>query len=254
MDLAADIGEGFGAYRMGDDARLLRTLTSANVACGFHAGDPRTMAASVALCQQENVAIGAHPSFPDLAGFGRRAMELSRDEVRTDVLYQVGALDAFARAAGTRVTHVSPHGRLGSLVATEPTYAAGVADAVEQYGGLTLLTLPGVLVEEGRRRGLPVRVLGLVDRNVEDDGSLVSRRDPEALLHEADAIVDRAMQLAQDQSVTSRGGHRVDMPCDALLLHGDNTASVEAAERVRSALEAAGFTLASYAATDTVPA
>lgn len=250
IDLAADVGESFGAYRMGDDERLLRTLTSANIACGFHAGDPRTMAASVTSCLASDVAIGAHPSFPDLVGFGRRAMDLTREEVRTDVLYQIGALDGIARAAGTRVTHVSPHGRLGSLVATDATYAGGVADAVEEYGDLALLSVPGELVDEARRRGLAVRVLGLVDRAFEDDGSLVSRRDPTAVFHEPEAIVERALLMALEQVVISRSGRKLTMPCDSLLLHGDNSASIDAAERVRAALEAEGVRVVSYARTD----
>src|SRR5690349_13990859 len=120
---------------MGDDDRILRTLTSANIACGFHAGDPQTLERSVRTSVERAVTIGAHPSFPDLVGFGRRAMEVSRDELRTDVLYQIGALEAFARTAGVAVSHISPHGRLGSLVSTDRSYARGVADAVEEYGG-----------------------------------------------------------------------------------------------------------------------
>ena len=247
IDLVADIGESFGAHRMGDDDRILRSLTSANIACGFHAGDPRTMEAAVESCKRYGVAIGAHPSFPDLVGFGRRAMELSRDEVRTDVLYQIGALQAIAAARGTRVTHVSPHGRLGSLVATEETYAAGVADAVEQLGGeLTILTMAGRLADTARERGLSVTVYGLVDRNVEDDGTLVSRRDPEALVHDPDLLVERAVSMALDGVVLSRTGVKVEVDVESLLLHGDNLASIEAAERVRAALAAAGVTIAPF--------
>lgn len=247
IDLVADVGEGFGSYRLGDDAQILRSLTSANVACGFHSGDPRTMAASVQACLDHGVAIGAHPSFPDLVGFGRRAMDLSREEVRTDVLYQIGALAAFARAAGTSVTHVSPHGRLGSLVSTDRRYALGVADAVEQYDpGLAVLTIAGELEREARARGLRVVVLGLVDRAVEDDGSLVSRREPDAVVHDPDQIVERALTMVLDGYVLSRQGARVDVACDSLLMHGDNAASIRAAERVRAALEQAGVTVAPY--------
>ena len=247
VDLVADIGESFGAHRMGDDDRILRSLTSANIACGFHAGDPRTMEAAVESCGRYGVAIGAHPSFPDLVGFGRRAMELSRDEVRTDVLYQIGALQAIARAHGTRVTHLSPHGRLGSLVATEETYAGGVADAVEQLGGeLTILTMAGRLADTARERGLSVTVYGLVDRNVEDDGTQVSRRDPEALVHDPDLLVERAVSMVLDGVVLSRSGVKVAVDVESLLLHGDNLASIEAAERVRAALVAAGVTIAPF--------
>lgn len=245
IDLVADIGESFGPYRMGDDERLLRTVTTANVACGFHAGDPLTMDASVKACVQQGVAIGAHPSFPDLAGFGRRAMNLTRDELRNDVLYQIGALEGFARAHGTVLTHLSPHGMLGNLVMSDTKYAAGVADAVEAYDPqLTIYTLQGVLVEEARRRGLPVVVMGAIDRAHEDDGSLVSRREPAAVLHDIDQIIDRALSMVMDGFITSRHGNKVEIDCQSLLLHGDNLASIEAAERVRSALERECVTLA----------
>lgn len=247
IDLVADIGESFGAHRLGDDERILRVLSSANVACGFHAGDPRTMAAAVASCRAAGVSIGAHPGFPDPVGFGRRAMELSRDEVRTDVLYQVGALDGFARAAGTSVRHVCPHGRLGTLVSTDRPYALGVADAVEQYDAdLAVYTLPGELEHEARARGLPVAVIGLIDRAFNDDGSVVSRREAGAVLHDEEVIVERALSMALDGSVRSRTGRRIDMVCDTLLMHGDNPASVRAAERVRAALDDSGVTVAPF--------
>ena len=247
VDLVADVGESFGAHRLGDDERILQVLTSANVACGFHAGDPRTMAASVAACVANGVSVGAHPGFPDPVGFGRRAMELSRDEVRTDVMYQIGALEGFARAAGTTVRHVCPHGRLGTLVATDRSYALGVADAVEQYDAeLAVYTLPGELEREARRRGLPVAVIGLVDRAFEDDGSVVSRRESGAVLHDEDAIVERALSMALEGKILSRNGKCLDVTCDTLLMHGDNPASISAAERVRAALEDAGATLAAF--------
>ena len=244
IDLVADIGESFGAYTMGDDSRLLKTLTSANVACGFHAGDPLTMDACVEACVTHGVAIGAHPSFPDLIGFGRRAMSLTRDELRTDVLYQVGALAAFARARGATLTHLSPHGMLGNLVMSDPHYANGVADAVETYGDLTIFTLQGHLVTQARRRGLPVVVLGAIDRAHEDDGSLVSRREPGAVIHDVNEIVDRALSMVLDGSITSRAGNRIEIECQSLLLHGDNVTSIEAAERVKEALEREGISIA----------
>lgn len=251
IDLVADIGEGFGRYELGDDERLLGTLTSANIACGFHAGDPRTMDAAVRLCVERGVRIGAHPSFPDLVGFGRRTMDLTRDDVCTDVLYQVGALEAFARAHGTRVEHLSPHGRLGNLVVTESTYANGVVDAVEAFGGgLVILTQEGLLAAEARRRGVAVGILGMIDRAYEDDGTLVSRREPGAVLHDTAAIIDQALSMVLDGRVTSRHGKRVEIECDSLLLHGDNIASIEAAEAVRAALVSANTTIAPFAATD----
>jgi UPF0271 protein len=251
VDLVADIGESFGSWTMGDDAHILKTLTSANIACGFHAGDPRTMKRSVELCLENGVSIGAHPSFPDLNGFGRRAMQLSLEEIATDVIYQVGALQAFARAAGAEVTHVSPHGRLGTLVGEDPHYAKGVADGIEQLAGggrpLTILTMMGELEREAKARGMHVVVYGLVDRNLEDDGTIVSRRDPEALVHDEDQLVERALSMVLDGSVPSRHGKRVEVTCDSLLLHGDHPSSVRTAQRIRAALEDAGVEIAPFA-------
>lgn len=248
IDLVADIGESFGSWRMGDDDRILRTLTSANIACGFHAGDPQVMERSVRSCVKRGVTIGAHPAFPDLVGFGRRAMEVSHDELRTDVLYQIGALEVFARKEGTAVSHVSPHGRLGSLVSTDRTYARAVADAIEEYdAGLTVLTLAGELEHEARDRGLPVVVMGLIDRAYEDDGTLVSRREPGAVLHDPELIAERALSMVLDGSVRSRNDVRIEVACQSLLMHGDNPASIDAAEHVRAALEREGVIVTPYA-------
>lgn len=248
IDLVADIGESYGSWQMGDDERILDTLSSANIACGFHAGDPLTMERAVRACVARGVVIGAHPSFPDRVGFGRRAMEMSRDELRTDVLYQMGALEVFVRKEGAALHHVSPHGRLGTMVQTNREYANAIADAVEEHGGgLTILTLVGELAAVARERGLRVVVMGLIDRAYEDDGSLVSRREPGAVLHDPDEIAQRALLIAQEGCVYSRNGVRVDVNNESLLMHGDNEASIIAAERVRSALEREGITIQSFA-------
>jgi 5-oxoprolinase (ATP-hydrolysing) subunit A len=245
IDLSADIGESFGSYRMGNDAELLESLTSANVACGFHAGDPRVMQSAVADCVRRGVAVGAHPGFPDLVGFGRRAIETSPEEVRTDVLYQIGALSAFARAAGTSLTHVSPHGRLGNLVVSDERYAGPVADAVQAFDpALVVVTYSGALERMARERGLPVGLLGFPDRGYEDDGTLVSRREPGAVLHEPELIAERAVRMATDGTVVARSGREIEVEIDSLLLHGDNAASVLAARQVRRALEDAGVVVA----------
>lgn len=240
VDLVADVGEGFGSYRMGADEEILPVLTSANVACGFHAGDPRTMDTTVATCVRLGVAIGAHPSFPDLAGFGRRTMDLTYDEIRTDILYQVGALDAFARTRGARLAHVAPHGRLGNLAVTENRYAIGVADAVVQFDpDLLVLTQPGELAREAGARGLRVGLLGLPDRAYEDDGNLVSRTEPGAVLHDPEQIAERAVMMAVDGAVVSRHGRRIEIACDSILLHGDTPGAVQTARAVRVALDRA---------------
>ena len=244
IDLNADIGESFGPHVMGQDELLLPTLTSANVACGFHAGDPRTMARTVALCREAGVAIGAHPGFPDLVGFGRRAIEMSREEVSTDVLYQLGALDAFVRAAGGRLEHVSPHGRLGNLTVTDEAYAGGVLDAVAAFDDqLVVLGQPGVIHELAERRGLRSGRLGFPDRAYESDGALVSRREPDALVHDPALVAERAVAMVSDGAVTSRDGRQVEVVVDAILLHGDSPGAVDAARLVRRALEEAGVTI-----------
>ena len=244
IDLNADIGESFGPHVMGQDELLLPTLTSANVACGFHAGDPRTMERTVRLCREAGVAIGAHPGFPDLVGFGRRAIEMSREEVRADVLYQLGALDAFVRAAGGRLEHVSPHGRLGNLTVTDETYAAGVLDAVEAFDpAVVVLGQPGVVHELARERGLRSGRLGFPDRAYEADGALVSRREPDALVHDPAEVAQRAVAMVTDGTVPSRAGTPVTVEVDAILLHGDSPGAVDAARLVRQALEQAGVTI-----------
>ncbi|HEY5877595.1 MAG TPA: 5-oxoprolinase subunit PxpA [Nakamurella sp.] len=248
VDLVADLGEGFGAYRMGDDDALLDDLTSANVACGFHAGDPRIMDATVAACARRGVAVGAHPSFPDLAGFGRRAMDLTADEVRTDMLYQIGALQAFATAHGTRVEHVAPHGRLGNLVATRADYAEAVADAALALSTgenpLIVLAQDGELATAARDRGLPVGIVGIADRAYRPDGTLVPRSEPGAVLHDELEIADRTVRMVLEGEIISVTGSPVPVECDTVLLHGDNPAAIGLARRIRAELQAAGVHIA----------
>jgi len=244
IDLIADIGEGFGSYQIGDDDRLLDVLTSANVACGFHAGDPRTMEHAVLGCLERGVGIGAHPGFNDRVGFGRRTMDMSVEEIRTDVLYQIGALYAFVTAAGATLVHVAPHGRLGNLTVTDERYATGVLDAIEAFDrSLLVVTQPGILERLARERGLRVGRLGFPDRAYEKDGTLVSRRDADAVLHDPELIAERAVAIATTGVLRSRDGAEVRVECDSLLLHGDNLASVNAVHQVRSSLEKAGISI-----------
>ena len=241
MDLIADVGESFGSLKAGNDEALLDVLTAANIACGFHSGDPRTMKRTVATCVEKDVAIGAHPGFPDLVGFGRRAIDMTREEVRTDVLYQLGALSAFVRAAGETIQHVSPHGRLGNLTVTDETYAAGVLDAVEDFDPkLVVIGQRGLIHELAAERGIATRSLGFPDRTYESDGLLTSRRVPGAVLHDPGEIARRAVAMALEGRIESRTGEPVAVDCGAILLHGDNEASVQAARAVRTALESAG--------------
>ncbi|TSD49872.1 LamB/YcsF family protein [Rhodococcus sp. KBS0724] len=245
VDLVADVGESFGAYRLGDDVALLDVLTSANVACGFHAGDPRVMDSTVAQCAERGIAVGAHPSFPDLVGFGRRTMDLTRDEICSDVLYQVGALHAFAVSHGTRISHVTPHGRLGNLVVTDDRYAHGVLDAVLRYDrDLLIVTQEGRLAELAREAEVRVVLLGLADRAYNADGTLVSRQNPGAVITDPDLVVDRVVRMVRDGSVVAIDGSEIAAPCDSVLLHGDTPGSVELAQRIRRGLDAAGVTVA----------
>jgi UPF0271 protein len=245
IDLIADVGEGFGSWTMGRDEEILPWLTSANVACGFHAGDPLIMERTVGRCLDLGVHIGAHPGFRDLAGFGRRTIDASPDEVRTDVLYQVGALAGFVRAAGGRLCHVTPHGRLGNLVVTDERYARPVLEAVAAFDPrLIVVAQEGVLTRLAAEHGVPSARLGLVDRAYTDDGNLVSRRDPDAVLHDPELIAERAVRMVVDEVAVSVNGVEIPMGCDTVLLHGDNAASIDAARLVRSALQDAGVQVA----------
>ncbi|MFD1213207.1 LamB/YcsF family protein [Arthrobacter sp. GCM10027362] len=245
IDLVADLGEGFGTYTLGNDRDLLEIVSSANIACGFHAGDPDIMDATVAECVRRGVGIGAHPSFPDLRGFGRRTMDLSADEVRTDVLYQLGALSAFAAVHGTRVSHIAPHGRLGNLVATRGDYAAAVADAAAGVDdSLIVVAQEGELAKAARSRGLRVGLVGIADRAYQEDGTLVPRAQPGAVLHDPREIVERTVRMVCEGVISTVSGADIDIAADTVLLHGDNPGAVELARLIRSELTAAGVRIA----------
>jgi UPF0271 protein len=244
VDLVADLGEGFGAYSMGDDAALLEIVSSANIACGFHAGDPDIMFRTVAECVRRGVGIGAHPSFPDLRGFGRRTMELTADEVRNDVLYQVGALSAFATYHGAEVSHLAPHGRLGNLVATRSDYASAVADAAARLGGLTLLAQDGELADAAGARDLPVGIVGIADRAYLDDGTLVPRSHPGAVIHDPRIIVERTVRMVCEGLIETVSGTDLPISVDTILLHGDTEGAVELARFIRTELAAARVEIA----------
>lgn len=245
IDLVADLGEGFGDWTMGDDDALLEIVTSANIACGFHAGDPRIMDRTVARCVRRGVRVGAHPSFPDLVGFGRRTMDLTADEVRTDVLYQLGALSAFASYHGTHLSHVAPHGRLGNLVAVRSDYAEAVVDAMAHVDPtLRVLAQDGCLADSARSAGITVGVVGIADRAYEDDGSLVPRSLPGAVIRDADVIAERTVRMVKDGEIESRNGVPIAVDVDTILLHGDTPSAVDLARRIRSELEATGISIA----------
>ena len=243
VDLNADLGESFGAWRMGDDAGVMPWITSANVACGFHAGDPVTMRRTVALCVHHRVALGAHPSLPDLQGFGRREMKTSPDEVYALTLYQIGALQAFAHAAGTRLQHVKPHGALYNMAARERALADALAHAVADFDrGLTLVGLAGsALVEAGLALDLAVSREGFCDRRYRADGSLTPRSEPHAVLANRAEAVAQAVAIATRQHAVTADGAAVHVEADTLCVHGDRPDAALLAQDLRQALQEAGI-------------
>lgn len=245
IDLSADLGESFGDYTMGDDDAILGLLTSANVACGFHAGDPRVLDRTVRACVERGVAIGAHPGFHDRVGFGRRPITMSTHEVATDTLYQLGALAAFAHRYGQSLQHVTPHGSLGNLCVSDPAYATGVLDAVEAFDPtLPVVTQAGALADLARERGIPVAITAMADRAYNADGSLVSRRLPGAVIHDPAIIVARVLRMVIEGTVEALDGTVVELGCQTVLLHGDNPGALDIAQRIREELLARDVELA----------
>jgi UPF0271 protein len=245
IDLNSDLGEGFGAYALGDDKAVLASVTSANVACGFHAGDPRVLRRTVALCAKARVAVGAHPGYPDLQGFGRRDMACAPDEVYADVLYQIGAARIFCVAAGVRLEHVKPHGALYNKAAKDPALAKAVAEAVRDAGEeLILLGLGGTLFESAAAEaGIPFAAEAFADRAYQADGTLVPRSKPGAVLHDVPEAAARVVRMAAEGVVTSIDGVEVALRPHSICLHGDTAEAVTMAGEVRAALEAAGISL-----------
>ncbi|UJW33734.1 LamB/YcsF family protein [Saccharothrix sp. AJ9571] len=248
VDLNSDLGEGFGIWVLGDDDALLDIVTSANVACGFHAGDPSIMRATCERAAQRGVVIGAQVSYRDLAGFGRQRMDVPPDRLADEITYQIGALDAFARAAGTRVAYVKPHGALYNTVVTDEVQAAGVADGVRRYGELPVLGLPGsALLSAAEARGLPTVTEAFADRAYTPEGHLVSRREAGAVLHDVETIAARCVDLATHGRITAIDGSEVTVGARSICVHGDTPGAVEIARAVRAALEATDITPAPFA-------
>jgi UPF0271 protein len=248
LDLNSDLGEGFGAWRLTDDDALLDVVTSANVACGFHAGDPVTMRKVCAVAARRGVAIGAQVSYRDLAGFGRRFIDVAPAELADDVLYQIGALDAFARAAGSRVGYVKPHGALYNATVHHERQARAVVDGVRAFGALPVLGLPGSrLLAEVESAGLPGVREAFADRGYTPEGTLVPRTEPGALLTDTDAVVERALRLARDGEIVAVDGTVLSSPARSLCLHGDTPGAVRHATAVRAALESAGVSITPFA-------
>ncbi|MGY1810226.1 LamB/YcsF family protein [Blastococcus sp. SYSU D00669] len=249
IDLNADLGEGFGVWTLGDDDALLGVVSSANVACGFHAGDPSTMRRVCAGAVAAGVAIGAQVSYRDLAGFGRRFVDVAPAELTDDVLYQLAALDGIARAGGGRVAYLKPHGALYNAVVTHEAQARAVVDAVTAYDpALPVLGLPGsVLLRTAGAAGLRTVAEGFADRGYTPEGTLVPRRSPGALVEDPRAVAERAVRMAAEGVVVAVDGTTVDVAVDSVCVHGDTPGAVELARAVRAALTGAGLTIAPFA-------
>ncbi|MET9444851.1 5-oxoprolinase subunit PxpA [Streptomyces sp. NPDC006610] len=249
IDLNADLGEGFGRWRLTDDEGLLSVVTSANVACGFHAGDAPTMRRVCELAAARGVTIGAQVSYRDLAGFGRRAMDVPPAELAAEVAYQIGALEVFARAAGARVAYVKPHGALYNRAVHDEAQARAVVDGVLLAGGaLPVLGLPGSrLLELAGEAGLPAVPEAFADRAYTDEGTLVPRAHDGAVISDPEAVVERSLSLARTGKVASLSGARIGVRARSLCLHGDTPGAVELARRVRRRLEESGVRVEAFA-------
>ena len=242
IDLNCDMGESFGPWQMGNDRAVLEHVSSANVACGFHAGDPRTMRATVEAAFAKGVAVGAHPGFPDLQGFGRRPMTLTRDEAYDSVLYQIGALAGFARAAGGRLSHVKAHGMLYNMAAKDATLAQAIAEAVRDFDReLVFFGLAGSeLVRAAHKAGLRTAGEVFADRSYQDDGTLTPRSQPGAMIEDVEVSVAQVKRMVLEGVVRSVGGKDVPVKADTLCIHGDQPGAVAFARRIRDELAREG--------------
>ena len=249
IDLNADLGEGFGVYRVGNDAELLSLVTSANIACGFHAGDPLIMDMTVSAAVRGGVAIGAHPGYPDLLGFGRRDLAATPDEISAYVVYQVGALQAVCTARGTRLRYVKAHGALYNRGVADFAVAAAIATAVRAVDRtLVFLGLAGsALIEAAQAVGLRTASEAFADRAYARDGTLVPRSKPGAVLHDIGAAVEQGLRIAREGRVSTLDGHECEVRADSICVHGDTPRAVEVVRALRAALLDAGISVAPFA-------
>lgn len=248
IDLNADLGEGFGQWTLGDDEALLGVITSANIACGFHAGDPSVLRRTCHQAADRGVAIGAQVAYRDLAGFGRRFVDMDPHDLTNDVLYQIGGLEALTRVAGTRVSYVKPHGALYNAVVHHEAQAEAVVEAVLRYDpSLPVLGLPGsVFLGLAREAGLTVVAEAFADRAYTPAGTLVSRREPNAVLHDVDEVADRCVRMSTRNEIVAADGSIVTVRADSVCVHGDSPGAVAMATAVRRRLEEAGVQVTSF--------
>lgn len=249
IDLNADLGESFGPWKMGDDAAILGIVTTANVACGFHGGDPSIMRATAEMAKEKGVAIGAHPGFQDLVGFGRRRiLGISLRELENMIAYQIGALQAVAALAGHPVTHVKTHGALGNMVAEDDEMALAVGRAIKAADpSLLYMVMPGMATERAAERlGLKAIREIYADRTYDDTFNLTDRSKPGAVIHDTQAAIDHVLRIVRDQAITSVNGKTLKVAIDSVCVHGDNPGSVALARTLRGELEKAGYTVRPY--------
>ncbi|MDI6838155.1 MAG: 5-oxoprolinase subunit PxpA [Rhizobiaceae bacterium] len=250
IDLNSDLGEGYGAWKMGDDEAMLAIVSSANVACGFHAGDPAGILKTVKAAAEKGVSIGAHVSYPDRVGFGRRDMDVSGGELTADVIYQIGALKGLAAAAGTTVGYVKPHGALYNRIAHDAKQGQAVIDGIKAVDpSLVLMGLAGSpILDLARKAGLEVVAEAFADRAYQPDGQLVSRRDPGAVLHDPQLIARRMLRLAYQGTLEAIDGSMIKIEAQSICVHGDSPGAVAIARDIRRAFEADGVRVRSFLA------
>lgn len=250
IDLNSDLGESYGAWGMGDDTAMLAVVSSANVACGFHAGDPAGILKTVRAAVEKGVSIGAHVSYPDRVGFGRRDMDVTSAELTADVIYQIGALKGVAAAAGVTVGYVKPHGALYNRIAHDPKQGQAVIDGIKAIDpSLVLMGLAGApILDLARKSGLKVVAEAFADRAYTPDGQLVSRRETGAVLHDAQLIAKRMLQLAHEGTLEAIDGSTIDIDAQSICVHGDSPGAVAIAQEIRRAFEADGIIIRSFLA------
>ncbi|MBV0890386.1 LamB/YcsF family protein [Paracoccus sp. Z118] len=248
IDLNSDLGEGFGPWKMGDDAAMLSLVSSANVAAGGHASDPETMFATLTLAKERGVVVGAHPGYPDREGFGRRVIPMRPEEIGRMVAAQTGALSALAALAGTKVRFVKPHGALGNLAAADADVAQAIAGAVRGVDrGLSILAISGTALEHAARdAGVEVFSEIFADRAYLPSGQLVPRSQPGAVLHDVEAVAQRLITFLQDRRMPVLDGEPIELAADSICVHSDTPGAVEIARKLRTRLEAAGVTIAPF--------
>ncbi|SFN53587.1 LamB/YcsF family protein [Xenorhabdus japonica] len=248
IDLNSDLGESFGQWRMENDEEILEIVSSANVACGFHAGDPVGILQTLKSAQKNNVAIGAHVSYPDLVGFGRRKMDIASHELTADVIYQIGALQGLAAAAGTRVSYVKPHGALYNTIANDEYQGLAVIEGILAIDPkLVLVGLAGSkILKLAKERGLRTIAEAFADRAYTSQGELVSRREAGSVFHDADLVAQRMLQLVTEGGVESIDGKFTPIKADSICVHGDSSSALEMAKQVKTVLQQAGITIRTF--------